>query len=222
MPLGRPEDASFSVHAAFSEIVASNAAIISVDMPIGLPDRLEGRGRACEVEARARLGPRQSSVFATPSRSAVMEVDYRAACDASLKTSDPPRKVSKQAYNLFPKIREIDALWRPGMESRIYETHPELAFWALNDGAPMTLPKKIKSRPNPDGLEERRTALSKVGFSREFLTPTERLPGRAGADDLLDAAVCAWSASRIARGSEARFPETPEFDGFGRPMAITV
>ena len=56
---------------------------ISVDMPIGLPERICGTGRACEMAVRPLLGQRQSSVFSTPSRAAVMAADYRAACDAA-------------------------------------------------------------------------------------------------------------------------------------------
>ncbi|MEM6665541.1 MAG: DUF429 domain-containing protein [Pseudomonadota bacterium] len=222
MDAGEPEAAGMQFCAQFSDVLALNAKIIAVDMPIGLPERYEGRGRTCEVEARKRLGARQSSVFAIPARAAVMETDYRASCAASLATSDPPRKVSKQAFNLFPKIREIDGHWVSGMEARVFECHPELAFWALMDGAPMALPKKIKSRPNPDGMTERRDALVGAGFSIKFLTPTERLPGRAGLDDLLDATVCAWSAARILAGEAVSFPDLPERDVLGRPMAITV
>jgi len=44
-----------------------------------------------------------------------------AACAAALATSDPPRKVSKQCFHIFPRIREIDALLRaaPAWRDRI-------------------------------------------------------------------------------------------------------
>jgi predicted RNase H-like nuclease len=45
--------------------------IIAVDMPIGLPDSVGPGGRGPEAELRGKLGGRQSSVFAIPSRSAV-------------------------------------------------------------------------------------------------------------------------------------------------------
>jgi predicted RNase H-like nuclease len=48
--------------------------------------------------------------------------------------------------------------------------------------------------------------------------------GRAGlvaaADDVLDAAVAAWSAQRIATGHGRALPDPPERDTEGRPMAI--
>lgn len=226
MPPDNPAGARLSFHADFASLLAAfpTALKISVDMPIGLPERLEGRGRRCEVLARQRLAGRQSSVFAIPARGAVMETDYRTACDIALQQSDPPRKISKQAFMLFPKIRDIDAAWQSGMETRIYETHPELAFWALNGGTAMSLPKKIKGRPNPAGLAERAEALKRAGFEQVFLETgsVDKLPGPARRDDLLDACVCAWSAARIHRGEALSFPDPADRDDRGRPMAITV
>ena len=89
----------------FEDVLALDAAVIAVDMPIGFP---EGSGRAAEREARSRLGQRQSSVFSVPSRDAVMCEDYRDACAANLRNSDPSRKVAKQVFHIFPKMREID------------------------------------------------------------------------------------------------------------------
>ncbi len=226
MAEGHPDEAHLAFFPDFDTLLAGlkDASVIAIDMPIGLPDRLIGKGRSCEVAVRRLLGPRQSSVFAIPTRAAVMAGDYREACTVSLETSEPPRKVSKQAFNLFPKIRQIDACWRVGMETRVFECHPEAAFWALNDGQPMALPKKVKSRANPAGLEERAKALAHAGFDPAFLQigNVDRLPGRAGRDDLLDATVCAWSAARICRGEAISFPDPAEIDSHGRPMAITV
>ena len=125
--------------------------IIAVDMPIGLPERIGRSGRGPEQAVRPHLGERQSSVFAVPSRAAVMEADYRRSCAVAQATSDPPKKVSKQCFNLFPKIREIDALMTRALEARVYECHPELGFWRLNGERAMRLPKKAKSRVNPAG-----------------------------------------------------------------------
>ena len=87
-------------------------AIVAVDMPIGLPERTGLGGRAAENAVRPLLGARQSSVFSVPSRAATYAADYREACRLALETSDPPRKVSKQLFNIAPKIREVDATLR--------------------------------------------------------------------------------------------------------------
>src|SRR5690242_9950489 len=129
------------VAASLAEIADApeQPAVIAVDMPVGLPERTRGSGREPEQMIRPLLGQRQSSVFAIPSRRAVHAADYGEACAVALATSDPPRKVSRQGFAIFPKIREIDALLRarPELAATIYEVHPELAFWALNGRHPL-------------------------------------------------------------------------------------
>ncbi len=192
--------------------------IIAVDMPIGLPDFISPGGRGPEKAARMHLGDRQSSVFAVPSRAAVYETDYSDACSSAFRTSEPPRKVSKQCFFLFPKIREIDALMTLDLEKRVYEVHPELAFWRLNGEREMSLPKKVKSRANPEGLDQRRDLLVRNGLPKEFLDQPP--PKGCGRDDLLDAAANSLIAERIHLGLAAPFPEFPRRDDRGLRMAI--
>ncbi|PVB61241.1 DUF429 domain-containing protein [Labrenzia sp. 011] len=192
--------------------------IIAVDMPIGLPDRVGPAGRGPEKAARRHLGQRQSSVFTVPSRAAVYEEDYPAACETALETSDPPKKVSRQCFHLFPKIREIDALMTPELEARVHEVHPELAFWRLNGETEMSLPKKIRSRANPDGLDQRRDLLVSKGLDRAFLD--QKPPPGCGRDDLLDAAANCLIAERILMGQAEPFPKDYRRDGRGLRMAI--
>jgi predicted RNase H-like nuclease len=192
-------------------------SVIAIDTPIGLPERVGPGGRGPERHARAVLCPRQSSVFSIPARAAVMAEDYREAGRLALETSKPPRKVSRQAFGLFPKIRALDALMTPDLEDRIFESHPELAFRQLNGGAPMSLPKKVKNVAHPPGLDERRALLVRHGYSPAFL---ERPARGAGMDDLLDAAVLALVARRIHRGEAECFPPVPDRDGRGLRMAI--
>ena len=94
----------------FADVLAASErpAVVAVDMPIGLPERTGPGGRAAENCVRPLLGARQSSVFSVPSRAAIYAPDYAAACAIAQTTSDPPRKVSKQLFNIAPKIREVD------------------------------------------------------------------------------------------------------------------
>ena len=135
-----------AVYPNFADVlVAPQApAIVAVDIPIGLPERAGHRGRAAENAVRPLLGQRQSSVFSVPSRNAIYAPDYGAACHAALATSEPPRKVSRQLFNIAPKIREVDAILRadPELATRIFEVHPELAFWRLNGERPLAEGKK--------------------------------------------------------------------------------
>ncbi|MEZ5784032.1 MAG: DUF429 domain-containing protein [Rhizobiaceae bacterium] len=218
----------------FDQLVASlpDDAIIAVDMPIGLPDFTGHGGRGPEALVRPLLKERQSSVFSIPSRAAIYAEDasftsldawyesHRRASHVSRQTSEPARAISIQAFAIFPKIREIDALLceRPDLRARIYESHPEVAFWQLNGGKAMSLPKKVKGKINPDGMEQRRHLLAASGFPPAFLEGNP--PKGAAADDFLDAAAMCLVARRIARGEAISFPDPPRVDSRGIPIAI--
>jgi predicted RNase H-like nuclease len=223
----RPADGGGVHHAAvfprFRDILdTAGAAVIAVDMPIGLPERIMGGGRGPEQALRPHLGARQSSVFAIPARAAVYATDYGAACAAAFAASDPPRKVSRQAFNLFPKIREIDEILRalmPEAAGRVHESHPEGAFMVMNGGRPLAEPKKVKSRPWPAGLAERRRLLAQAGLPEDLLAGPA--PRGAAMDDLLDACACSVTALRILRGEARRFPPGEDVrDAHGLPIAI--
>ncbi len=209
------------VAARFADVLAAPEApaAIAVDMPIGLPERTGLGGRRAENLIRPLLGPRQSSVFSVPARAAVYAGDYRKACEVALATSDPPRKVSKQLFNIAAKIREVDeALRLSDARARVYEVHPELAFWRLNGDRALSEPKKVKSRPYPPGLEQRRGLLIAAGFPAEAIAAEP--PRGAAADDLVDAFACAAVARRIHAKVARPFPDPPERDAYGLPMAI--
>jgi len=206
----------------FAEVLAANEApaVVAVDMPIGLPPRTGLGGRAAENAVRPLLGARQSSVFSVPSRDAIYATDYREACRIAAATSDPPRKVSKQLFNIAPKIREVDEtlLAEPSVRTRVFEVHPELAFWRLNGGHALAEPKKVKSRCYEPGLTLRRRLLIAAGMPEETVNAAP--PKGAAADDLLDALACAAIARRIRAGAARPFPDPPPQDAFGLNMAI--
>jgi predicted RNase H-like nuclease len=196
-------------------------ALIAVDMPIGLPEHVGPGGRGPEVELRSLLGDRKSSVFSIPARAAVYEEDFERACEVSLATSEPPRKISIQAFHLFPKMRELDALIRAdhGLVGILHECHPEGAFMVMNGREPLSEPKKIKSAINDAGIDQRKKLLMDVaGYSPVFLD--SRPPKGVGIDDFIDACACAWVAEKVARGEATSFPQKPLRDSYGIPMAI--
>jgi predicted RNase H-like nuclease len=206
-------------------------ALIAVDMPIGLPDFTRG-GRGPEQAVRDQLGKRRSSAFPIPSRDAVYsecgQLNGMAEIIAAQKragavaqnTSNPRRRINIQAFMLFPKIREIDAYLREeaGETERIFESHPEFAFCILNGGKPMTLPKKIKSRVNEQGMEERREVLSRHELPMPFLSGPP--PRGAAMDDFLDACAMLLIAERRAAGLARPHPEPLRRDSCGLPVAI--
>ena len=220
----RPQggDACVRIVSRFANVLAApeRPAVVAVDMPIGLPERVGAGGRAAEGCVRPLLGARQSSVFSVPSRAAIYAADYREACRVAQATSEPPRKVSKQLFNIAPKIREVDEALRatPRAVPRVFEVHPELAFWRLNGGRALTEPKKVKSRPYEPGLALRRRLLMAAGLPADAVNAPP--PKGAAADDLVDALACAAIARRIHAGDAQPFPDPPPHDAFGLAMAI--
>ena len=219
---GAPDSPRTAVFSDFAALLAAfdPATIIAVDMPIGLPDRVSGGGRGPEQAVRPFLGQRQSSVFSIPARGAVQAPDYRSACVTALATSDPPRKVSKQAFFLFPKILEIDRCLRDdeGLRHRVIECHPEFGFCVLNGMRPMATPKKIRGRVNPDGIAERIALLADRGLAPDFFDAPP--PRGVAADDRVDAAVNLLIAVRHRDGLTRPWPDPPGRDAQGIPIAI--
>jgi predicted RNase H-like nuclease len=200
-PIG--EEARVRIVPRFADVLDAPEApaVVAVDMPIGLPDRIGPDGRGPERAIRPLLGARQSSV-------------------AALAGSEPPRKVSKQLFMIAPKIREVDAVLRADASraGRVYEVHPELAFWRLNGGRALDQPKKVKGVCYEPGLALRRGLLLAAGVPTSVVMSAP--PNGAGADDLLDALACAAIARRLHLGTAQPFPDPPVRDGHGLPVAI--
>lgn len=167
----------------------STAALIVVDMPIGLPER---PGRACEHEVRRAIGPRRSSVFSSPLRGMLAFDDYQKA-NAYGKARGAG--LSKQAWAITKKIREIDALMSPLMQTRVIEGHPELAFTRLG-GAPCCYPKRTA-----DGKRERIELLKASGVDASSMLSALRAtyPRKSvfADDDFIDACALALSAEAM-------------------------
>ncbi len=221
-PIDQPQLANVAIVARFVDILAlpQTPSVIAIDIPIGLPERSGLGGRACDSAARLSLGDRRSSVFSVPARAAIAEHDYAAACEIAAQTSDPSRKISKQSFNLFPKIREVDAAMTPDVQHRVFECHPELVFWRLNGQRPLDLPKKVKSQPSAAGLDLRRALLRTAGYSEATLADCPFRRRDAGADDVIDAIANAAAASAIAQGLAHRVPDHPPLDAKGLRMEI--
>lgn len=181
------------------------AAAAALDVPIGLP--ATGRRRACDDQARQRLGPRRSSVFAAPPREVLHCATY-----AQARPLAP--SLSAQAFGLVPRIRDVDDVLRargPEVHLRVVECHPEVAFAVLADGAVALGTKKSAA-----GALQRLHLLEQC-FAGGL--PSD-VPAGAALDDALDAAACALVARRWAQGrAEVLGGET---DATGVPMRIVV
>ncbi len=197
-------------------------ATIGIDIPVGLSatDR-----RQCDFEARRLLGPgRASSFFPAPCRG-VLRLNASHAETSAKSKEQTGRGISLQTYHLIPKIAEVDDLVNPAPQERIVEIHPEVSFWALAGETPMEHSKKTFA-----GFNARRDLLRGV-FPRDVI-PDNRSEAKAlvrkskgfgkgaGADDVLDAIVAAWSAHRLATGRAQRIADHGERDETRLAMEI--
>ena len=182
--------------------------VVGVDIPIGLPDE---RVRAADGLARRRLPVgRKSSVFPTPSRSAIEQTTHREASAANRAALGVG--LSIQAFHLVPKIVDVDAYVRRGAPVPVLEVHPEVSFAELD-------PECVRpSKVTPEGRVARRRALVSAGLE----PPAYRSGQGYAEDDLLDACVVAWTAARYAAGLAFSLPDPPELGSDSLPAAIWV
>jgi predicted RNase H-like nuclease len=198
----------------FAEVLSLSPrpAVMAVDIPIGLLDEHQAGGRECDQQARRLLGRRASSVFTPPTRVLLAATRYEQVRSHG---------VSIQAFGILSKIREVDRLMTPELQTSVYEAHPELAFRSIT-GAPMPHNKKT-----PAGREERLRALEGVlgrlfrGIRPAFESDLMAFKrSQIAPDDLLDAYVLAWLALRIVEGQASRVPPNPPIDEKGLRMEI--
>lgn len=183
---------------------------IAVDIPIGL---IDGPRRAADAAARALLSGRSSSVFPAPCRAVVD--GYRAgtvtdhATANALSRREVGAGLSAQTWNIVDKVAEADALVDRGVT--LYEVHPELAFRLC---AGRSLPRKRSW----NGVTARLDLLRRRGVVLPaVIDGGDRLP----IDDVVDAAVAAWTAAGLhdAAGLRPHPDPVQEWDR-GRPIAI--
>jgi predicted RNase H-like nuclease len=187
------------------------AAVVCVDIPIGLAD---AGPRACDGAARALLGRARkgSSVFPPPRRY-MLGRGWPAASEAGKARGDGG--LSVQAYNIMPKIAELDRALDPEDQARVFETHPELAFHRRSGW--IALPPKGRVAGRAPRLE----LLRQAGLPAPEVLLDRHPRKDAKADDLLDAAVCAVVARDLLAGRARRVPDgDPPTDARGLRMEI--
>lgn len=208
---------SWRVVPTLRELASSKSPpkIITLDVPIGLPDK---GSRACDLEARQLLGRgRMSSVFPAPIRP-VLQASSHAKASAAGAAVDG-RRLSIQAWAIIPKIREVDELLRgdSALRARVREVHPEVCFYFMAGRRPMQFAKRRRA-----GREERRSLLvAEFGDVVDSALGDLRSLGCA-ADDLLDAFAALWTARRIAKGTAIKLPALPPRDRFGLSMEMVA
>lgn len=186
---------------------AGTLGYLVIDMPIGLA--IDG-ARPVDQLARARLGARRATFFPTPVRAVLEHESWESANAASRDVSG--KGLSKQAWNLVPKIRELDAAWSPDLADRLLEGHPEVSFGQMRGSVVRT------KKTDPAGRRERLTLL------RSHLSPdvddlVADQPAR-WQGDAVDALALVWSARRVLLGEAIALGG--ELGAAGRPMQLVI
>lgn len=183
------------VAATIAELVAAAGPVeaVAIDTPIDLP---VDEPRAAERLARRRLPGRASTVFNAPAAAVLDSVDYPAANAANRAALG--LGLSKQAWYLVPKIRDVHDWLATSPSVPVVEAHPEVCFAAMNGGV------LVDGKTTAEGEALRRSLLAAHGIE----VVAERSRGVA-VDDVLDAAATAWTARRVADGEAERIPPEP-------------
>ncbi|MHB8681606.1 MAG: DUF429 domain-containing protein [Acidimicrobiales bacterium] len=177
--------------------------VIALAAPVGLLDEPVPGGRHCDRGARQIVGwPRSGAILSAPSRAELAAFAVHGE-----------EHLSAVGRRMASHFAEVDQALSPYWQRTVFEVHPELSFHQLNGDAALHLPKH-----RPDGVAERRALLE------------ERVPGVTRVLDahlrgvnvahLADAAVCLWTARRVAARAVIRIPEMPEWDTKGLRMEI--
>ncbi len=185
--------------------------LAAIDIPIGLMDT---GSRACDVAARVLLKGRASTVFPAPNRPVLSCATY---AEANLRSKEQcGAGLSAQAFNIMPKIAEVDHFARNGGHGLVREAHPELAFVRMNGSQRLG-----RSKHDWAGLIARGELLRGIyGKAVEGLESSIKTYRRVAPDDLYDALALLETARRISLGIAQRVPEPPPTDSCGLPMEI--
>jgi predicted RNase H-like nuclease len=174
--------------------------IIALHSPIGLPSEHSPGGRACDVEARKLLGARRGAAIISPPPRTILDDQKREGMSAVVQA-------------LLPRIREVQRDVASYHQRSVFEVHPELGFYQLNNDTPLRYGKRTE-----EGIEERLTLLSErmPGLDRVL----EYRPEGITVPRLLDACINLWTSRRIAARAVSRLPEVPEWNEDGLRMEL--
>jgi predicted RNase H-like nuclease len=182
--------------------------VIALFSPVGLLEVPTPGGRQCDRDARALLGrPRSAAVVSAPARPAVLAASHAQAVAAN------GGRLGAVGWRLMKRVAEVEGEMAPYWQRTVFEVHPELSFYQLNDDRSVRYAKHTQA-----GRAERRALLETrlPGVDRVL---EARLP-RVTAAHLFDAAACLWTARRIISRQVDRVPRDPEWDAKGLRMEI--
>ncbi|MFY9945191.1 MAG: DUF429 domain-containing protein [Exiguobacterium chiriqhucha] len=168
-------------------------AVHFVDMPKDLAT-IDAPDRSCDAWMRSQLKQRKSSIFTPPIQDVLMEASY---AEANAKSRELVGKgISKQAWNLVPRIREFQTV----TDADVYESHPEVCF-AVMTGNEAAFSKKTEA-----GELERIELLRRYSNS----SPWKWKMSNVQVDDIIDACILAVAAYEAGTTGMVTHPDQTE------------
>jgi predicted RNase H-like nuclease len=177
---------------------ADHEPVVAIDVPIGLPP--EVGLRACDRQARERLGRRWMCVFEPPDRGLFgHDFDSARAVVHARRQAEPGKEfhvLTQQGIGIMGKIADVDRIASSdrATERWLIEVHPEVSFRELADD--VELPRKSSS----GGKKARLALLRPVFPDIEQQLSAASWPLVAGVEaplSLVDRALL--SSARLAR-----------------------
>lgn len=164
-----------------------------IDIPIGLTSK--SNTRTIDKVMRKNLKGRASTVFTPPCREALSFGEYEEASTENFNVTG--KYLSKQSFNIIPKIRQMDDFVTRTTDLEIIESHPEICFKFFNNGN-VVLSKKTSTQ----GIKQRLNILETYNrharkFYKKVCDETKRKDVQR--DDILDA-LCLSICLEISAG----------------------
>ena len=195
------------VYATFTELLDDRPSwdVVAIHCHLSFPEEDTPGGRTCDQEARKLLGwPRSGAIGSPPSRHYLRTGDLDARAQKGLNPINA---------RMMRRYAEVAEEMQPYRQRQVFEVHPELSFYQLNDDKPM-----LHSKYTEEGVAERQ-ALVEARIPGVDAVFAADLPG-VEKRHLLDATADMVTARRIAARSVERVPEDPEWDEQGVRMEI--
>jgi predicted RNase H-like nuclease len=195
------------VFPTFAEILDYRPSfdVIAIHCHLSFPEEDTAGGRTCDKLARQLLGwPRAGAIQSPPSR------HYLRTGDLDARARKGLNPISARMMRRYAEVAEE---MQPYRQRQVFEVHPELSFYQLNDDKPMRHSKNTEA-----GVAERR-ALVEARIPGVETVLEAQLP-KVELRHLLDATADMVTARRIAARAVDRLPEDPEWDEQGVRMEL--
>ena len=192
---------------SFAEILDYRPSfdVIAIHCHLSFPETDTPGGRTCDKLARRLLGwPRSGAIGSPPSRYYLQTGDLDARASKGLNPINA---------RMLRRYAEVAEEMQPYRQRQVFEVHPELSFYQLNDDKPMKHSKHTEA-----GVDERRR-LVEARIPGVDAVLGSSLP-KVTVRHLLDATADMVTARRISARAVERLPEDPEWDEQGVRMEL--